>query len=82
MYKLLFLVLMPIFSLAQSSVQGKVTDKQNNPISNVKITIPELNDVLYSNESGLFTLIQGNRNLVLILEKEGFQTRNTTKCQI
>ena len=73
MYKILFLVLLPLFSLAQSSVQGKIIDKENSSVSNVKITIPELNDVLFSNESGLFSLIQGNRNLVLILEKEGFQ---------
>ena len=32
MYKLLLLVMMPIFSFAQSSVQGKITDKENNPI--------------------------------------------------
>jgi hypothetical protein len=64
MYKILFLVFMPLFSLAQSSVQGKIIDKENSPVSNVKIIIPELNDVLFSNESGLFSLIQGNRKLV------------------
>ena len=42
MYRLLLLVLFPILSLAQSSVQGKITDKENNPIANVKITISEL----------------------------------------
>ncbi|NHM01872.1 TonB-dependent receptor [Flavobacterium difficile] len=73
MYKLLLLVLVPIFSLAQTSVQGKITDKENNPIAKVKITIPELNTTLTTDESGLFSLVQGNRNLVLILEKEGFQ---------
>ncbi len=73
MYKILLLVLLPILSLAQSSVQGKITDKKNNPIANVKITIPELNTTLNSDKSGSFTLIQGNRNILLILEKEGFQ---------
>jgi outer membrane receptor for ferrienterochelin and colicin len=73
MYKILFLVLMPLFSLAQSNVQGKIIDKENTPIANVKITISELNTILYSDENGSFTLIQGNRNLILILEKEGFQ---------
>ena len=74
MYKLLLLVMMPIFSFAQSSVQGKITDKENNPITNVKITIPELKTIIYSDKNGSFTLIQGNRNLLLIIEKEGFQT--------
>jgi hypothetical protein len=60
---------MPLFSLAQSSVQGKIIDKEKTPITNVKITIPELNTVLFSNESGLFSLIQGNRNLLLFIEK-------------
>ena len=69
MYKLLFLVLLPLFSLAQNSVQGKIIDMENNPISNVKITIQELNTILYSDKNGSFTLIQGNRNLILILEK-------------
>lgn len=75
MYKILLLVLLPIFSLAQSSVQGKIIDKENNPIVNVKITIPELNSILLTNESGLFSLIQANRNVLLIIEKEGFQKR-------
>jgi hypothetical protein len=59
--------MLPILSLAQSSVQGKITDSENKPITNVKITIPELNAVLFSNESGLFSLIQGNRNLLLVI---------------
>jgi hypothetical protein len=66
--------MLPILSLAQSSVQGKITDSENKPITNVKITIPELNAVLLTNESGLFSLIQGNRNLLLVIEKSGFQT--------
>jgi outer membrane receptor for ferrienterochelin and colicins len=73
MYKILLLVLLPIFSLAQSSVQGKITDKENNPIANVKITISELNTILSSDENGSFTLIQGNGSVLLVLEKEGFQ---------
>ena len=73
MYRILLLVLFPIFSLAQSSVLGKITDKKNNPISNVKITIPELNSTFFSDESGTFSLIQGNGSVSLILEKEGFQ---------
>lgn len=73
MYRILLLVLFPILSLAQSSVQGKITDKENNPISNVKITISELNTTLSSDENGSFTLIQGNGNVLLVLEKEGFQ---------
>jgi outer membrane receptor for ferrienterochelin and colicin len=73
MYKILLLVLLPMFSLAQTSVKGKITDKKNNPIANVKITIPELNTTLSSDESGSFDLIQGNRNVLLIIEKEGFQ---------
>ena len=76
MYKILFLVLMPLFSLAQSSVQGKIIDKENSPVANVKITISELNSILYSDENGSFTLIQGNRNLVLILEKDGLFTHS------
>lgn len=73
MYKILLLVLLPLLSLAQSSVQGKITDKENNPIVNVKITISELNMILFSDENGSITLVQGNRNLSLVLEKEGFQ---------
>ena len=73
MYKILLLVLLPIFSLAQSSVQGKITDKENNPIVNVKIIIPELNSTFFSDQSGTFSLIQGNGSVTLILEKEGFQ---------
>ena len=73
MYKILLLVLLPIFSLAQSSVQGKITDKENNPIVNVKITITELNSTFFSDQSGTFSLIQGNGSVTLILEKEGFQ---------
>ena len=73
MYKILLLVLLPIFSIAQTNVQGNITDKKNNPIANVKITIPELNVIVTSNESGLFALIQSDRNLLLILEKDGFQ---------
>lgn len=73
MYKILLLVLLPILSLAQSSVQGKITDKENNPIANVKITISELNTILSSDENGSFTLIQGNASVLLVLEKEGFQ---------
>jgi outer membrane receptor for ferrienterochelin and colicins len=73
MYRILLLVLFPILSLAQSSVQGKITDKENNPIANVKITILELNSVVFSDENGLFTLIQGNGKVSLTLEKEGFQ---------
>ncbi len=66
--------MLPILSLAQSSVQGKITDSENKPITNVKITIPELNAVLLTNESGLFSLVQGDRNLLLVIEKSGFQT--------
>lgn len=55
MYRILLLVLLPIFTFAQSSVQGKITDKENNPITNVKITIPELNATLFSDENGSFT---------------------------
>ena len=73
MYRLLLLVLLPIFSFAQSSVRGIITDKENNPIANVKITIPELNSTFFSDESGTFSLIQGNGTVSLILEKEGFQ---------
>lgn len=73
MYKIILLVLFPIFSLAQTSVVGKITDKENNPIANVKITISELNSSLLSDEKGSFTLIQKNSNVLLVLEKEGFQ---------
>lgn len=73
MYRLLLLVLLPIFSFAQSSVRGIITDKENNPIANVKITISELNSTFFSDESGSFDLIQGNGSVSLILEKEGFQ---------
>lgn len=73
MYRLILLVLLPILSFAQSSVQGKITDKENNPIANVKITIPELNSTFLSDASGTFSLIQGNKTVLLIVEKEGFQ---------
>ncbi len=73
MYKILLLVLFPILSLAQSSVQGKITDKDNNPISNVKIAIPISNATLTSDEKGLFSLIQSNGTVLLVLEKEGFK---------
>jgi hypothetical protein len=67
MYKLLFLVLLPIFSLAQSSVRGKIIDKENHPISNVKITINGVESVLFeissfSSISNIVTAIKGMSN--------------------
>ncbi|SEP79047.1 TonB-dependent receptor [Flavobacterium urocaniciphilum] len=72
--KILLLVIFPIISFAQSSVTGKITDKDNNPIPNVKITNVESKNVLFSDTSGIFSLIQGNGSVNLVLEATGFKT--------
>ena len=70
--KILLLVLFPIISLAQSSVTGKIIDKDNKPIQNVKITIVETQNIIYSDTNGSFSMIQGGV-ANLILEANGFK---------
>ena len=72
--KILLLVIFPIISFAQSIVTGKITDKDNNPIPNVKITNVDSNNVLFSDSSGTFSLIQGNGSVNLVLEAIGFKS--------
>ncbi|WMW78242.1 TonB-dependent receptor [Flavobacterium sp. 20NA77.7] len=70
--RIILWVLLPIYSFAQSSVIGKLVDKNKQPISNAKIYILEQGNTITSDQNGHFSLIQG-RNLHLTIEAAGYK---------
>ena len=73
--RIILWVLLPIYSFAQSSVIGKLVDKNKQPISNAKIYILEQGNTITSDQNGHFSLIQG-RNLHLTIEAAGYKKTN------
>lgn len=70
--RIILWVLLPIYSFAQSSVIGKLVDKNKQPISNAKIYILEQGNTITSDQNGHFSLIQGI-NLHLTIEAAGYK---------
>lgn len=70
--RIILWVLIPLYSFSQSSVMGKLVDKNKLPIANAKIYILERNTTIYSGQNGAFSLIQG-RNLHLTIEAAGYK---------
>ena len=65
-----------IVASAQNKVVGTISDPQNNPISGVTITIPELHKETISDENGKYTFTNlPSGNLKLVFSYIGFETR-------
>lgn len=70
--RIILWVFIPLFSFAQSSVMGKLVDKNKLPISNAKIYILEYNTTIITDQNGTFSLIQG-KNLNLVIDAVGYK---------
>ncbi|CCG54186.1 Probable TonB-dependent outer membrane receptor precursor [Flavobacterium indicum GPTSA100-9 = DSM 17447] len=72
-YRILIALLLPLVTIAQSSITGKIVNANNQPISNAKISVIEQNNSFYTDESGNFSLIQANTDVHLIIEANGYK---------
>jgi outer membrane receptor for ferrienterochelin and colicins len=74
MYKIFLLVLLPIFTMAQTSVVGKIVNSENQPITNAKVILVEQNITLVSDSNGEFSSVQGGENVKIIVVASDYQT--------
>lgn len=65
-YRLFFWVLFPVLTWAQNSVSGTFVDENNSPVPFVKITFTESNQVIYSDNLGEASFIQGGDAKILV----------------
>ncbi|WP_396187980.1 TonB-dependent receptor domain-containing protein [Flavobacterium sp.] len=72
-YRILIALLMPMLTWAQSSISGKIVDANYQPVAQAQITIAEQNITLVSDQNGLFSLIQGNQEVTLLIEAFGYK---------
>ncbi|APY11045.1 hypothetical protein BWZ22_07225 [Seonamhaeicola sp. S2-3] len=64
-------------SLAQTTITGKITDKQNTPIPYAHIQIENTNSGTVSNENGLFKLVFADNSIkrTIIVSSLGYQSK-------
>lgn len=68
-------VLLCQFSIAQTTVSGKIIDQNNAPIPYAHIRIDNTNIGTVSNENGQFKLTTDTKNIVLVISSLGFETK-------
>src|SRR5579862_4881762 len=58
-------LLLPLLSLAQQNITGKVTDEKGNPLESVSVLVKGTNRGTQTDKSGSFTLsVDGNATLL------------------
>src|SRR5687768_2804779 len=65
-------------AFAQISVQGKVTDNNNQPLPGVSVTVKENSNGTTTNSEGNFTISAPSQRSVLIFSYVGFPTQEIT----
>ena len=75
---LTFMLLLGSVVFAQVSVQGKVTDNNNQPLPGVSITVKENSTGTTTNSEGNFTISVPSKRSVLIFSYVGFPAQEIT----
>jgi outer membrane receptor for ferrienterochelin and colicins len=81
MYKIVLLVLLPIFSLAQSSIVGTIVDENNTPIFQAKIVIENQDKVLFTDKNGQATF-ESSGVADLSIEATGFKIKKISQSLV
>lgn len=72
---LLLMLLLPIGAWAQTTVSGKVTDGQNNPLPGASVTIRSTNTSVITDENGNFTINVPNAAAKLVVSYVGYASQ-------
>jgi len=76
LYHTALLLVLSLFASAQNKIVGSISDKENKPLSNVIVSLPEIHKEIVSDENGKFyinNLPKGN--LKIIFSMVGYTTQ-------
>ena len=76
LYHTAFLLMLSLFTSAQNKIVGTISDKENKPLSNVIVSLPEIHKETITDENGKYILTNLPKgNLKIVFSMVGYTTQ-------